>query len=203
MSQKKKRDPEATRAAILESAEKLFIEKGLAGVAVSAIALQAGVTKSLIHHHFGSKENLWSAVKQHMFDGYAAEQSNLLDTGTTNDLLLLRQSVEAYFKFLKGNPAFVRLSSWATLEGEGCHLQEELISWGARRIEESQAKGIVRNDINPTHVIIAFLSLAQQWFAWKGHWDLEKIPTLTGSEKVVDEAYLESIMKILIDGIRI
>ena len=48
-------DPEGTRAAILEAARRIFVERGPAAVALSEIAEASGVTKSLIHHHFGSK----------------------------------------------------------------------------------------------------------------------------------------------------
>ena len=65
------RNPEATRASILEAAEEVFLEKGYSAAALSAIARRAGVTKSLLHHHFGSKEGLWHEVKLRRFSHYA------------------------------------------------------------------------------------------------------------------------------------
>ncbi|MBC8072705.1 MAG: helix-turn-helix transcriptional regulator, partial [Deltaproteobacteria bacterium] len=60
----RRHDPEASRAAILDAAEATFVEKGFAGASMSEIAERSSVTKSLIHHHFGSKEALWSEVKR-------------------------------------------------------------------------------------------------------------------------------------------
>ena len=42
-------DPESTRERILDVAEALFAERGLAGTAVRDIARRAGLTLSLIH----------------------------------------------------------------------------------------------------------------------------------------------------------
>ena len=55
------------------------MEKGFADAAVSGIADAAGVTKSLIHHHFGSREALWGEVEQHRFAEYAEVQGRILD----------------------------------------------------------------------------------------------------------------------------
>ena len=98
------RDPEATRAAILEAAEEIFIAKGPGSTALSEIARQAGVTKSLIHHHFGSKEGLWREVKVRRFSAYAEGQMRMLETVPPSHELL-RDSMRYYFGFLKDNPA--------------------------------------------------------------------------------------------------
>ena len=57
--------PGVGAAAILEAAIPLFAERGFEAVALSAIAERAGVCKSNIFHHFGSKELLYVAVVRH------------------------------------------------------------------------------------------------------------------------------------------
>lgn len=52
----------APRDRILQSAERLFAEKGLHGTGLREIARDAGVNVNLIAHHFGSKEGLYVAV---------------------------------------------------------------------------------------------------------------------------------------------
>ena len=59
----RKNDPVGTREAILAAVMDLFAEQGVGRVSMSRIAAQAGITKSLIHHHFGSKQDLWNAVR--------------------------------------------------------------------------------------------------------------------------------------------
>jgi AcrR family transcriptional regulator len=51
-----------TRAAILAAARGLFAEKGYTGTSVRAIASAAGVDAALVHHYFGSKDDLFVAA---------------------------------------------------------------------------------------------------------------------------------------------
>ena len=53
-----------TREAILESARKLFAAKGFAASSMRQIAADAGVDAALVHHYFGSKDQLFLASAQ-------------------------------------------------------------------------------------------------------------------------------------------
>ena len=57
-----------TRAAILEAARALFASGGLSGTSVRAVAAKAGVDPALVHHYFGSKDDLFVAALQLPFD---------------------------------------------------------------------------------------------------------------------------------------
>lgn len=59
---KRRRDPEASRAAILEAASAVFNERGYARATIREIARRAGVTHGLVMRHFGSKEQLLIAA---------------------------------------------------------------------------------------------------------------------------------------------
>jgi AcrR family transcriptional regulator len=50
-----------TRAAILAAARAAFGTKGFAGTSVRGIAADAGVDAALVHHYFGSKDDLFMA----------------------------------------------------------------------------------------------------------------------------------------------
>jgi AcrR family transcriptional regulator len=52
------------RQAILESARLQFVEHGYEGATVRRIAAAAGVDPALVHHYFGSKDDLLLAVVQ-------------------------------------------------------------------------------------------------------------------------------------------
>ena len=52
----------ATRAALLASGRALFAERGFAGTAREEIVERAGVTRGALHHHFGTKQDLFAAV---------------------------------------------------------------------------------------------------------------------------------------------
>lgn len=51
-----------TRAEILAAARRLFAEEGFESVSMRRIASEAGVDPSLIHHYFGSKDDLFLAA---------------------------------------------------------------------------------------------------------------------------------------------
>src|SRR5690554_515827 len=103
------RDSDLTRARILQAAFELFVERGFAAVSMRELAAASDVTKSLIHHHFGTKEGLWKAVKQAAFERYYEAQKDDLVEAQAADPELLRKGVIRYFQFLQQNPQVVRL----------------------------------------------------------------------------------------------
>ncbi len=59
---RRRRDPEASRAAILQAAQEVFTERGYARATIREIARRAGVTHGLVMRHFGTKERLLIAA---------------------------------------------------------------------------------------------------------------------------------------------
>jgi AcrR family transcriptional regulator len=57
-------DPEVTRRTILTAARATFAEAGYEQATIRAIAAAAGVDPALIHHHFGTKEELFVAAHE-------------------------------------------------------------------------------------------------------------------------------------------
>jgi AcrR family transcriptional regulator len=53
-----------TRAEILDAARALFAERGFAGTSIRGIAADAGVDPALVHHYFGTKDDLFVASLQ-------------------------------------------------------------------------------------------------------------------------------------------
>jgi AcrR family transcriptional regulator len=51
-----------TRTEILASARALFADRGFGGTTIRAVAAEAGVDPSLVHHFFGSKDDLFMAA---------------------------------------------------------------------------------------------------------------------------------------------
>jgi AcrR family transcriptional regulator len=64
MSGRRGRRPGApdTRAAILSAARSRFAEHGYAGTTIRAVATDAGVDAALVHHYFGTKDELFLAA---------------------------------------------------------------------------------------------------------------------------------------------
>ncbi len=197
------RDSEATKAAIIEAAEAIFLEKGFGNTSVSEIAQKARITKSLIHHHFGSKEALWRDVKYRRFMDYASKQLPMIQQSEAT-VELLRQSMELYFGFLKENPQVVRILAWMFLErnqrDDACDAADRmLIDAGVEKIREGQAHGGIRADIDPRFILLTFVGIAQHWFQDKAHFC--QTFDQTGLSQDLDDAYMHDAVKIFFEGI--
>ncbi|MFC1609779.1 TetR/AcrR family transcriptional regulator [Myxococcota bacterium] len=198
---------EATRAAIIDAAEKVFTDKGFAGASLSTIAKEAGVTKSLIHYHFTSKEALWQEIKEDRFKEYAVEQQKIFgEPGPAREFLA--HSFSAYFHFLQQNPHFLRLMWWMQAEhGRSQHPDHDLkvsesmstlVHTGMEYSRAAQERGEVRGDLEPRFMFAAFLSLLRHWFVARRDFRL-----VEGEENQneADERYLNTIIEIFLHGV--
>lgn len=201
MLKRQQRDPEATRQALVQAAEEVFLEKGFGNSSLSEIAKRAGITKSLIHHYFGSKNGLWREVKTQRFMHYALKQMEMIKDSVPS-AELLRASMAFYFDFLKRNPQIVRVLAWMFLEqdvDECMDVDRELVQMGIEKIRDTQNLGQLRSDIDPRFILFAFIGLCQHWFQDKGHF-LESFGA-EGLEEDLDNAYLSAMIEIFFNGV--
>jgi len=66
--QKVREAPSSTKARILGAAEEVFAAKGFEGASTREISAAAGVNISSLHYHWESKETLYYAVFQNIYD---------------------------------------------------------------------------------------------------------------------------------------
>lgn len=201
----KRRDPEATRQSIIEAACELFLKKGFGETSMNEIAKQAQITKSLIHHHFGSKDDLWQAVKEHTFGTYFATQKKMLEESPAT-IDLLKNSVRLYFHKFIDNPEFNRLICWNHLENTRftMPMATEVMALGAAKIAELQQNGELRNDIPAVHILVSFLSLIEHWAFWREELESKGLKAALQNpdpNSNMDEAYLDSLVKIFFAGV--
>jgi len=188
----RKHDPEGSRAAIVDAAEELFLARGYAGTSMSEIAKGSGVTKSLIHHHFGSKAALWREIRRRRFSSYHEQQMALFASGEPS-YELLRESMRVYFQFLRDNPGTVRLMSWLHLEGDRdlTDMMTELRDAGIEHVRSAQTAGVLRTDVPAPFVLVTFLGFINAWFA---------DPSLEDDAETAD-AYLDAAWKLFSAGV--
>jgi len=183
---------------ILDEALALFATHGFARVSISMIAKQAGVTKSLIFHHFESKEQLWETVKETFFKHYADNQMHLFDS-EKDPIELIKKSMKYYFEFVKKNPMIPRFFAHAHLENDDkCGLMDQpLIEKGRKLIQAAQQNGLMRKDFNPVILILNFITVINQYFIAEchfSHWDEDLYTNPT--------AFIDDFIKITIQGIK-
>ena len=109
-SPRRQRDPEQTRAEILQVAADEFAEHGFSGARVDRIAAQMRTTKRMIYYYFGSKEELYVAVLER---AYAAirEAEQEIDVDHLDPIAAIRRLAELTFDHHEANPSFLRLVS--------------------------------------------------------------------------------------------
>lgn len=69
----RKKQPDVIRRAILDAAARIAAQGGPASVTIQAVAVDAGVTKGGVFHHFPSKQALLQAMFQDILDQLDAE----------------------------------------------------------------------------------------------------------------------------------
>ncbi|MEM9445699.1 MAG: TetR/AcrR family transcriptional regulator [Verrucomicrobiota bacterium] len=194
--QQRERNPEKTYSSILRSAERLFARKGFAGTSMSQIAEASGVSQPLIHHHFGNKESLYRAVKsdvmKRIFEAweYASEGENGIDSFETR--------IRTVWRFIGKHPTFIRLVEWSRLEDKDDFWpgEERLVRALHRHIKGGQEEGLFRDDIDP--MVISVMAQALVLFWWEDH---NYAVRHFGGRAVVNEHYLEQMLKVFMSGI--
>src|SRR5512140_313481 len=90
-----------TRAAILDAARSAFAEKGFGGTTIRGVAAEAGVDAALVHHYFGTKDDLFVAALELPVDPRQAIAPALVDGPDGAGERLLR-----VFLGVWGDPAY-------------------------------------------------------------------------------------------------
>lgn len=189
------RNPERTRRTVLEAAEQLFAERGFDGVSMRDIGDASGVSQPLIHHHFGSKEELYGAVLRRSADDYAARFPEI--AFVADEPANLRAEMTRIFNFMRDNESLRRIVGWCRLEGKQGMLTacQELRRALVQRIAEAQRAGMVRADINPASVAVMIEAVLIYWF------ENREINGPLYSEGLRDDVYLHEAIAVLEKGL--
>lgn len=151
-----------TEGKIVEAAEKVFIENGMAGARMQQIADEAGINKALLHYYYRSKEKLFSIVFR---TALKALLPNIIKSFKSEGSFFdkLRVFVNTYLNIIEKNP---HLPGFVIHELS--HRPEQLIQTIAELdidiqfiIDDIQAeidKGNIIN-ISPKHLIVNVISL--------------------------------------------
>jgi TetR/AcrR family transcriptional regulator len=189
------RDGESTRNAILNAAERLFAEDGFAATSIRDISKASGISHPLIHHHFGSKNELYSAVKRRLVEDYARRFPKAAKAA--NRPLNVRAEMRRLMKYLGGNPMLLRLAArtHADQDNQVWPGEPTVLDMLRRRIIVSQNRGLIRKDVSPEYLAAMVLGLVYFWLECRNH-----IKQRLGGN-VNDKEYLNQAIAILEQGI--
>jgi AcrR family transcriptional regulator len=121
---------DATRAALLESATRLFVERGFAGTSLDDVVRDARVTKGALYHHFrGGKTGLFEAVFTEVDQQLAERVADamphdgdiwtLIESGIDGYLQACSDPVIRRIMFQEG-PVALGWERWRELDGCSC-----------------------------------------------------------------------------------
>jgi AcrR family transcriptional regulator len=110
------RDPDASRARILDAATAEFASHGLGGARVDRIAAAAGANKRMLYYYFGNKEALFAAVLEAAYENIrrAEKKLSLLDVTPEEGVARLIAFTWNYFST---HPEFLTLLNSENLHG--------------------------------------------------------------------------------------
>ncbi|TQM37831.1 TetR family transcriptional regulator [Pseudonocardia cypriaca] len=141
----RQRDPERTKARILEAATAEFAAKGFAGARVSEIAARAGVNQQLIAYYFDGKEGLYREMNRRW---RAYEAQEIPDDTPMGEMV--KRYVRASVENLGG-----RLLAWDGLadtgddDGEEARERDARLQHEVEVIRERQRAGEIDDRLDP------------------------------------------------------
>lgn len=153
---------EETERRVLEAATRLIAASGSQNLTLRAVGLEAGYSRGIVNHQFGSKEALLRAVINRAQDAFALPATD----ATGLDLLTL--TVEKYVDYLseRGPTGQAFLVLWAEAVGSDASLRSmfaERDAWFrevlAEHVAHGIAEGTIRADANPTAVAVTVLGM--------------------------------------------
>ncbi len=162
----------ATRALLIDSARKLFAEKGFSAVSTEAIVAAAGVTRGALYHQFDDKAALFAAVYEEVENELVADVAErIVEAGPSDQLQAMRVGARLFLDLVSAPDVqqIVLIDAPAVLGWE--QWRAVGIKYGLGIIEAMLGQGITDGVIpdqplRPTaHVLIAALDEAALYIA--------------------------------------
>jgi TetR/AcrR family transcriptional regulator len=161
------RNPEASRAKILDAARIEFVSYGLSGGRVDRIAAQSGVNKNLIYHYYGSKDALYLEVLERIYAHLRARQQDQ-DLRGLPPVEGMKRLVSSTFDHFVATPDLIRLMSIENIH-YGEHLKRSqstrplysgLLDTIRILLKRGQQEGVFRANVDPVDLYLSISGLA-------------------------------------------
>jgi TetR/AcrR family transcriptional regulator len=157
-----------TRARILEEAYNAFAERGFDGANMRDIAAAAGSSHAVIRYHFGSKEQLWRATVEDMFNRMRRELAEVAHPIRRKQSLneRLRNFLSGYIRYCAHHPNHARIVIHESMRGG------ERLQWMAEqfiRPDHDAVSAVIKAlidakelpDVSPVALLYLIVSMCQ------------------------------------------
>ena len=187
--------PGRARPLLLAAAIQEFAEKGFDGASTAGIARRAKTNQPLVHHHFGSKEELFRVVLATLFEALSAA---LLapDDGPQTPRAMLRRFVLA----TAARPELPRI--WLIESARGSSHAHDIVEQYIRPLAElvmpliAEARGAAAlSAVDPHLLLYALQGLASYPFLVPAQ--VERISGADARSEAFAEAYADAVLALV------
>jgi TetR/AcrR family transcriptional regulator len=158
-----------TRERVLEVALELFAEHGYRGTSLRDIARRIGIKAPSLLHHFPSKEQLYVAVLDRIFEGMEESAQNVL-SGRGGYRECCRNAIVGAIDLIASRPDSMRILWHEMTEESGVGRQllkrrvPPLFAMGVNFIFRGQREGEFREEVDPFHFLLSLNSITIGFF---------------------------------------
>jgi TetR/AcrR family transcriptional regulator len=176
---------------ILQAALSEFAKKGIDGARVDEIARISGANKSMIYHHFRSKEGLFLAVLESVYESVRSRQQDLSLRGL-DPSSAMRRLIEHTADIWIQVPEFNRLLASENLH-QARHVKRSkkirgmypaLIESLRDILKRGAKEGVFRSGVDPIDLYISITSLSAHYVAHHFTFDAIFDTDLMSSKKI-------------------
>lgn len=148
---------------ILETAERLFLDKGFALTSTTEIAREAGCNQALVHYYFRTKEQLFIRIFEEKVKIFAGAFFSI-DEKPGTFLEKLTRKIEAHFDIVARNPKipFLLINEITTNPQRIQALHKSIGDYPTdiiRRMSEELNEAIARGEVRPITVLDLILTI--------------------------------------------
>lgn len=164
------KDPALTRERILNHATAEFARRGYDGARVDGIARRCRLAKNMIYYYFGSKEGLFVAVLERIYEQVRRRQRDL-DVRAQEPVEAMRHLIRHTFIAFSEHPEAIRLMNEENLH-KGRHIRRSsrvhglyapLIDTLRDVLDRGSASGEFRSGLDPARVYLALSALCYHY----------------------------------------
>ena len=154
------------RIEILDAAERVFLERGIAAATMEQIARKAGVSKGGLYKYFETKDELFLSIAKRALDDLNSRLARVqAEQRGSSGLEWVHASLDAYFDYAKTCPDRFRVAlSWISAEYSVAHdtvmfrgYREALaraFDFGYTALELGKQDGSVRPDLDTESTLL-------------------------------------------------
>ena len=165
-------DPARVREKILKQATEEFARIGFEGARVDRIAERCRLSKNMLYYYFKSKEGLFVAALERMYQGLRDQQKDL-SVRESDPVAAMQQLVHHTFFAFKDNPSAIRLMNeenkhrgkYIRKSARMRDLYNPLVETIRFILEGGVKDGIFKTDLDPTIVYLTLSSLCYHYLS--------------------------------------